>query len=506
MYLYRINMMLRRGILFCLILFRCFFLQAQAASHVLESSSPQDITFDVNAVSASRSVYGIPVHEDNDGKKHYLTAFSGMLLSEGIIHGWSRFVVGAGWAKVSVDSLLDWRRELEFDDDWVWTNFVLHPFQGSLYYMAARNANLNRIESLGVTALGDFIWEWFAETTSPSINDLLYSFAGGFAVGEMMYRLSLEAEQISGFFGYAVNPMRIWTDPLTRTKPRGTVGNIHKISLKYKVGTVRTYSYSGYDTVQSPAEHFPLFLSPDISIIYNDPYGHDSNDPFSQFDFRFAVGLGAGSGRWRGMVSEEQHVMYDIFLSSNGMLFARALDVDSNKDTTVGMALDYDVRWQSLIDIASLAPGFAIKQRIRRLSNTVEWQLHLDWNLLGITDYYYFHRAPDSNMMGARRDYSYMVGPEVVFQWNWMNKKGFLFENIVHAYAGYDFAFQTQTNQSTGWEYIGMWEMNFELPLPKELFLGLGTTVYLKYARYESVDDVFQHAYFANFYLKRQLH
>ncbi|MBR0031586.1 MAG: DUF3943 domain-containing protein [Treponema sp.] len=498
--------LLRRILCLSLLLFLLLPLHAQKTGREAGLSPSEDITFDAKKAFSPPNTYGTPVHEDNDGKKHYLVAVTGMLLPIFVIHAWSRFVVNAGWAQVSASSFCDWRRTVEFDDDYVWTNFVLHPFQGSLYYMAARNANLNRFESLGLTALGDFLWEWFAETTPPSVNDLTYSFIGGFAVGEMMYRLSLEAEQIADFFGYVVNPMRIWSDPLTGIKPRGRVGNIYEISMKYKLGTVRSYSYSAYDSVQAPAEHFPIFFSPDLTIVYNDPYGHDSNDPYSQFEFRFALGVGAGSGRWRGMVGEEQDLMYDILLSSSGMLFSRSPDFGSDRKTTVGMVLDYDVRWQSLIDFSALASGFAFKQQIQHATSTTEWQVHLAWNLLGMTDYYYFHRSPDSNMAGARRDYSYMFGPAVFFRWNWLTKKGFAIKNDVHSYANYDFAFQTQPNQSTGWEFITFYDVNLEMPLPRELFLGLGLTCYIKKAVYAEVENVFQHAYFASFYLKKQVH
>ncbi|MBQ7158306.1 MAG: DUF3943 domain-containing protein [Treponema sp.] len=461
--------------------------------------------FDAEKTVSFRKTYGTPVHEDNDGKKHYLVALTGMLLPEFAIGLWSRYVIDAGWAQVTWDTISHpWRRKIELDNDWMWTNFVLHPFQGSLYYMAARNSNLNRIEAMGVTALGDLMWEWFFETTDPALNDIVYSFFGGFAVGEMMYRLSLEAEQTHRAFGYILNPERIWTDNWTKQKPRGTIGNIYDVSITFHVGTMHTYTASEYVDKVDTTEHFPFFISPDINIIYNDPYGHDSNEPYSQFEFRFGIGLGKGSGIWRGLVEMEKYFMYDVFIFSNGMLFSRAPDFGENKDTSIGMVLDYDFRWHSFIDLAALSPGFAIKQRIKYEKSRVEWQMHLGWNMIGITDYYYYHRDY-TRLTRNQRDYSYMTGVEAVFVWNWIASNGFKIENNIHAYFGRDLNIQRQIAQSVGWEYFGFYELNIEKSLSPRVRLGLGNTFYLKQAFYETWENVFQFVYSGGVYAKLQL-
>ncbi len=456
--------------------------------------------------SQEKKTQSIPVHEDeNDGKKHYVSALTGMLLPEIAISLWCVNVVDADWAKVPMKTFLHpLDRHPEFDTDWVWTNFVLHPFQGSLYYMAARNSNLNRIESLGVTAMGDFIWEWFFETTEPSINDLFYSFIGGFAVGEMVSRLSLEAEYKASPLGYILNPPRAWTQLISGSKPKGTVGNIHDFTVKFNVGTMHSYTKSASSSVLPASETFPVYFSPDITVVYKDPYGHDSNDPYSQFEFRFGGGIGKSAGRWRGMSSIEKYIMYDVFIYSNGMIFSRAPDLGENKDTSIGMVLDYDFKWQSLIDMAAIAPGFAIKQRINYEHSKIEWQHHLCWNIIGITDYYYFHRPVNLNISFGN-DYSYLTGLKAAFFWKWISDRGLMVEYNLHAYAGYDIPFAKQDNQSLGWEFFSFSELNIEKTLNETVSLGLGNQLYLKQAIFEEAENVFQIAHSGSLYAKLRI-
>ncbi|MBQ8013967.1 MAG: DUF3943 domain-containing protein [Treponema sp.] len=479
---------------------KSFFLSLLAFFLLIFPLSPEEIS---ENPQPEEKTYGTPVHEDeNDGRKHYLTAITGMIFPELTISFWCRNVIDADWAQVPLETLAHpLERQPEFDTDYVWTNFVLHPFQGSLYYMAARNSNLNRAEALGITALGDFLWEWFFETTEPSLNDLVYSFLGGFAVGEMVSRLALEAEYKASPLGYILNPPRLWTEAWSKSKPKGTVGNIHEFTVKFNVGTMHSYTKSGYSGLQDAKEIFPVYFSPDINVVYNDPYGHDSNEPYSQFEFRFGGGIGKSAGHWRGMSSIEKYIMYDVFIFSNGMLFSRAPDFGENKDTSVGIVLDYDFKWQSLIDLAAIAPGFAFKQRINYEKSRIEWQHHLCWNIIGITDYYYFHRAPSLDLSFGN-DYSYLTGLKTAFLWKWVTDNGFMLEYILHAYAGYDFHMSQQDYQSAGWEFFGFTELNLEKSLSDTISLGLGNQVYMKQTIYEEAENVFQVAYSGSLYAK----
>ena len=475
---------------------------AQNKEETPETAAQQEITFDI-ANSSFYEGYGKPVYAENDGKKHYLVAISGMLGTQVIIGSWNRFVMRSSWAQVGWDDVKEfYKHETAWDGDWFWTNFALHPYQGSLAYMAGRSANLNRIESMVLTAASDAMWEWFFETNAPSRNDLVYSFFGGFAVGEMLYRLSLEADQIHWLLGWAVNPERLWSELWTRQRPLGSTGNIYAFTLRTTVGTTHTWAWAN-GGAGNRTESFPVYVSPEFYVAYNNPYGHDSNSPYSQFELRMGGAIGKGSGFWRGMKEAEKYLMYDIFIFSNGMLFSRAPDWGENKDTSIGMVFDFDFRWHSYMDLSSLAPGFAIKQRINYETGRIEWQFHGDVNVLGTTDYYHFHR--DDELARLFRDYSYMIGGETVFLWRWVSESGWLAETDVHGYIAWDFPNQTTELQSSGWEFFGFIDLNLEMPLSERVRLGLANELYVKRALYDSAPNVTQLLYSGGVYAKLQL-
>lgn len=475
-------------------------LQAQTEKTEAQSSTENEITFDSSTLLSNSE----SETDSDEGEKHYFTALATMMIDNVVIGSWNRFVCNCAWAKVTWDDTSHfYEHELTWDTDWYWTNFVLHPYQGGLYYMGARNSNLNQLESFGVTAVGSTIWEWFFERNSPSKNDMIYTTVGSFAVGEMLYRLSVEADEISRLMGIALNPNRLFTDWATGSKPRGTSGNLHELSFKFGMGTTRTYTSFG-EYFSDSTENFPGFVSPEINIVYNDPYGWDSNTPYSQFEMKFGGAVGFGSGK--GTSDIEEKMMYDIFITSNGMLFSRAPNWGDNKDTTIGIVFDYDFIWHSFMELSSLSPGFAIKQRINyKGGSKIEWQLHLDALLLGTTDYYYYRREKVTLPDGTFRDYNYTIGNETVLKWKLTTKGGIIIDTDFHGYAMYAFSNQLQDDMYSGWELIGIESVNFELPVSEKVNVGLGNQVYAKKTIYDDIPDIFQAVYTGSVFARLKL-
>ena len=80
---------------------------------------------------------------------------------------------------------------------WVWDadNFSInmfgHPYQGGSYFRAGRTNGLTFWESVPLAFVGSAEWEFFGETSKPSLNDLYNTGFGGIVVGEVVYRLVL---------------------------------------------------------------------------------------------------------------------------------------------------------------------------------------------------------------------------------------------------------------------------------------------------------------------------
>ena len=71
------------------------------------------------------------------------------------------------------------------------TNYIGHPFAGTMYYSAARANRLSPIESLAYTTIGALSWEMFGELREEvSINDVIVTSSAGFAIGEPLVQLS----------------------------------------------------------------------------------------------------------------------------------------------------------------------------------------------------------------------------------------------------------------------------------------------------------------------------
>lgn len=497
----------------CLACFSNILLSAQSVG---TESSNNDVTFSTQSVNSESSGW---LHE-NDEKKHWFTAVGGMLFFNLGLSSYNRWVLGSGWAQTGWDEWDHfWEREMKYDRDWYWTNFVLHPYQGSLYYMASRGSNLNFAESFAVTLLGSSIWEYLCETNAPSTNDMFYTTVGAFAVGEMLYRLSLEADEVSSLLGFAINPMRLWTQGWTRQKPLGSTGNIHELSVKFGVGSARTHTEiinaPYFDNRYKQTEVYPVYGSVMLSVVYNDPYGHDSNTPYEQFELDFGGSAGVGSGQGAACAYEDfdEKVMYDIRINSNGMLFARSPkgSLFKNTDTTIGLALEYNFDWHQFYELSSLGPGLAIKQRIRFDSANLEWQLHGAWNTLGTTDYYYYHRKKISVLTdddGVVRNYNITTGPMAVLKARYITSGSSSFNFSFMGFGMYDFYDQLQddiTGSSAGWEWIGRADAGLELAVSKKVRLGINDEFYVKRAFYKKVPDVFQYVNSGSIYARLQL-
>jgi hypothetical protein len=95
------------------------------------------------------------------------------------------------WARVDFES---WARNLQLGWHWDETQFgvnmFLHPYHGALYFDAARSNCLSYWESVPITFLGSWTWEFLAERARPSLNDFWMTGFGGAAMGEVLHRMA----------------------------------------------------------------------------------------------------------------------------------------------------------------------------------------------------------------------------------------------------------------------------------------------------------------------------
>jgi hypothetical protein len=108
-----------------------------------------------------------------------------------VFMGFNRYVAKADYGYVTLDT---WKRNLksspEWDTDEFGINFIGHPYQGTLYFNAARSQGYSYWQSLPFAVGGSLTWEYFGENTRPSYNDMIYTPLNGAALGEILYRVS----------------------------------------------------------------------------------------------------------------------------------------------------------------------------------------------------------------------------------------------------------------------------------------------------------------------------
>lgn len=80
----------------------------------------------------------------------------------------------------------------EWDHDKFYFNYILHPYAGAVYFMAARSCGFNAWQSLlYCTIISNIGWEFGVEAfmERPSIQDLFITPLVGSAIGECFYKL-----------------------------------------------------------------------------------------------------------------------------------------------------------------------------------------------------------------------------------------------------------------------------------------------------------------------------
>lgn len=78
----------------------------------------------------------------------------------------------------------------EWDDNTFNANNFRHPWQGGMYFDAARANGYGFYQSSMFSLAGSWLWEYTGEAHHPSYNDMVNTHVGGIAFGEVMFRLS----------------------------------------------------------------------------------------------------------------------------------------------------------------------------------------------------------------------------------------------------------------------------------------------------------------------------
>ncbi len=414
--------------------------------------------------------------------KNWGLAIGEAIASDLILLGINRYVRNASYAYITWDSMYE-----NLTNPWVWdqdefsVNQIGHPYQGSVYFIAGRANNLTYWESYVPTVIGSVFWEIFMETEKPSINDFIVTTYGGAAVGEMLHRLFLESEKNSSWLSLALSPMGSLNVAITGKPSMQVNEKIESLTLGFSLGSLVSFREIENELEYQEVEDIPITLGANIGLVYGKAYGHETKTPYSHFELQSSI--------------DWNRTYYSASLFSNGLLWSVAPPWnEKNADTTFGISQHYDMVISDDLWYNANSIGATIKQRVYLPRETLmHWSLHVNWLILGATEYYYFisEEIGKPSTGEERRDYDLSTGENIKFYISVGNKKLGTFSfwsilNGMHTIAG-----TVPENGSPGFSIISFTGFSYEHLLKDERYaLGISTTLYQKTGFYTQANNV----------------
>jgi len=313
------------------------------------------------------------------------TAFAYCVFKNTLVMYFNGVVIRSHWAFPTPDSI---RRN--FTQPWKWedsdgfkVNHLGHPIQGSVYFSAGRVSGFGFWGSAFFSALGSAMWEALHERQHASMNDFLITAPTGLSLGEILYRLYLQADAagVPRFLTMLFNPAAGVHRIMTGWEPPQVQSNLYDLRLYLSAGYARTeYAYGGRAEESIAAS----FGAAGARIAYGDPFAQSTWVPFRSFEFLVSFGSNAYSHN-------------DFRLFSDGFLFAFSPLQSGERSLSHGLSLHFDFAsigafdmYYAVINMYSNALGWSAKYR-RIFSPTAGWRarLHAAFTFFGATSYWH---------------------------------------------------------------------------------------------------------------------
>lgn len=386
---------------------------------------------------------------------------NGLILSYNLVY--SNLRGSAGWATPNAYAI-----QRNFTEPWSWertdgfkVNQIGHPIQGSMYFSAGRVNGFSFYGSTFFSLLGSFTWEALCESNHASINDFITTVTGSISVGEMLYRLYLEAcaAGVPAPLAAIINPMAGFHRLVTGWKPPDYGRKLRQFQTYIGTGFTQThFSLSGGSQEMFAFNGFIGDFG--FSIIYGDPFVQESRTPFEHFEFAMSVGLDAGN-------------YFDIRLISNGYLFSFTPVYTDTDMMSTGLSLHVDFvslgkfdMYDATIDQSGNALDWTIKYQHLFSENVVfQAKLHAGVTFMGVSDFF----APDGSEVKTLKNYGGGFNSKLFLALE-HNKLGRLSANLF-CYTLWTYPETSDVSQgSVSWLFA---DITYSHPVSKHLSLGI---------------------------------
>ncbi len=270
-------------------------------------------------------------------KKHFWRASAEVVGLNLSLWAFDRFVQHGDYSYISLNSIKEnFKHGFIWDNDQLGTNTFLHPYNGSLYYGAARANGYNFWQSELFAIGGSAMWELFMEREYPSTNDIIATPIGGAVLGETLFRASdaFLDDRTCGWerfereaAAFILSPMRginrIITGQAWHRRPTsGKMFGIPNIAMQISLG-IKSMTFQG--RMRSPYIGGVLQLD----MEYGDRFEPKSTKPYDYFTVR----------------AELQGMKYQPVLSQlniKARLLSREILDHKNSSGTIGLYQHFD--------------------------------------------------------------------------------------------------------------------------------------------------------------------
>lgn len=368
----------------------------------------------------------------------------------------------------------------EWDDNNFITNQFSHPYQGSLYFNAARDNGYDFWQSAPFAFAGSLMWEYFAEVHHPSYNDYVTTTFGGISLGEIFYRISdmILDNRTSGsgrvwreFGGFLINPVRglnrMISGDASRVGPNPESRFPDRLEAGFELGA----RSMGSDYLWNDKDSW---VSIAYWLKYGDPLYKPSSTPFGAFEFDVRMDLRDSN------VFNRLHVQ--------GMLYGGSLKSTASVQHTLAAYshFEYDINAAYEYGDQRLGAAFLSGFRSSRGSE-VRTELHTDLILLGAT------KADFVNFSGREYDYGPGLGTSIRIVYRRGDSDLLMIESahrVLHI-----------VNGDKATHYLSFGRAKLDIPISSILVVGAEYTVYGASRNYEEFADSNQTAKAVRAYL-----
>lgn len=389
-----------------------------------------------------------------------------------LVWAWDRYVTNQDYSHISWQT---WKHNLQsgfaYDADTFFTNFLAHPYHGSLYFNTARSLGMSFWGSMPYALGGSLIWEEFGENTRPSVNDLIMTATGGICIGEVLFRLSSQILDDT-----ATGGKRLWreiaaaiVDPV-RGLNRLISGDSRRV--KSANGQIREPIHGNVSVseklISEKSDLSGLTSSPGAE--FDIVYGESSKDIISRSPFDLIVLNG-------GFRYREKKVLADV--NAYALWFGKQSTSKKGHKHLLGLFQHYDYLKNELIHIGgtSLTGGLI---SLFPLGNRFELNMSAQLGPM------LFGASNNKYTLIEQRDYNYGMGATFKFDaWLTHPKFGTLMLKLSH--------FQIYTLEGAALEadkshdYLTALSAKYTIPVLDSLSLRFEYTVYNRHLHFIGV-------------------